>query len=113
MRPYFADSLSEFWRRWHMSLSFWTRDYIFYPISLSKTFGKLGKDMRSRVGDRVGKLFPVLCAQMATFVVIGIWHGAEFKYVAYGLYNAFIIILGLLLEPQLKAAVEKLEEVYA
>ena len=108
MRPYFADSLSEFWRRWHMSLSFWTRDYIFYPISLSKTFGKLGKDMRSRVGDRVGKLFPVLCAQMATFVVIGIWHGAEFKYVAYGLYNAFIIILGLLLEPQLKAAVEKL-----
>ena len=45
---------------------------------------------------------------MATFIVIGIWHGAEFKYVAYGLYNAFIIILGLLLEPQLKAAVAKL-----
>lgn len=108
MRPYFSDSLSEFWRRWHMSLSFWTRDYIFYPISLSKTFGKIGKNMRSKVGDRVGKLFPVLCAQMATFIVIGIWHGAEFKYVAYGLYNGFIIILGLLLDPYFKRTIEKL-----
>ena len=41
MRPYFSDSISEFWRRWHMSLSFWCRDYIFFTISLSKTFGKL------------------------------------------------------------------------
>ena len=43
MRPYFSDSISEFWRRWHMSLSFWCRDYIFFSISLSKTFGKAGK----------------------------------------------------------------------
>lgn len=108
IRPYFSDSLSEFWRRWHMSLSFWCRDYIFYSISLSKFFGKLGKSLRSLLGDRVGKLFPVLVAQMATFLTIGVWHGAEFKYIAYGLYNGGIIILGLLLEPYLKAAVKKL-----
>lgn len=107
-RPYFSDSISEFWRRWHMSLSFWCRDYIFFTISLSKTFGKLGKRLRSLLGDRVGKLFPVLVAQMATFLTIGLWHGAEFKYIAYGLYNGGIIILGLLLEPYLKAAVSKL-----
>ncbi len=108
MRPYFSDSISEFWRRWHMSLSFWCRDYIFYSISLSKFFGKLGKNLRSVLGDRVGKLFPVLVAQVATFLTIGLWHGAEFKYIAYGLYNGGIIILGLLLEPYLKALVEKL-----
>lgn len=101
-RPYFSDSLSEFWRRWHMSLSFWCRDYIFFPISLSKTFGKMGKNLRKVLGDRVGKLFPVLVAQMATFITIGLWHGAEFKYVAYGLYNGLIIISGLLLEPYFK-----------
>lgn len=91
-----------------MSLSFWCRDYIFYSISLSKFFGKIGKDLRSVLGDRVGKLFPVLVAQMATFLTIGLWHGSEFKYIAYGLYNGGIIILGLLLDPYLKAAVEKL-----
>lgn len=98
-RPYFSDSLSEFWRRWHMSLSFWCRDYIFFPISLSKAFGKMGKQLRNVLGDRVGKLFPVLIAQMTTFITIGLWHGAEFKYVAYGLYNGVIIIAALLLEP--------------
>lgn len=107
-RPYFSDSISEFWRRWHMSLSFWCRDYIFYTISLSKTFGKAGKSLRRILGDRVGKLFPVLVAQMATFLTIGIWHGAEFKYIAYGLYNGGIIILGLLMEPYLKRAVDVL-----
>ena len=108
MRPYFSDSLSEFWRRWHMSLSFWTRDYIFYSIALSKFFGKLGKNMRSVLGDRVGKLVPVIIAQYATFITIGLWHGAEFKYVAYGLYNGTVIVLALLLEPYFKKAIEKL-----
>ncbi len=108
MRPYFSHDLSEFWRRWHMSLSFWTRDYIFYSISLSKTFGKLGKNARKVLGDRVGKLVPVIIAQMATFLTIGLWHGAEFKYIAYGLYNGIIIISALLLEPYFKNAIEKL-----
>ena len=107
-RPYFSDSLSEFWRRWHMSLSFWCRDYIFFSISLSKTFGKMGKDLRSVLGDRVGKLFPVIVAQMATFLTIGLWHGAEFKYIAYGIYNGIVIISSLLLEPYFKKWIEAL-----
>lgn len=91
-----------------MSLSFWTRDYIFYSIALSKFFGKLGKDMRKILGDRVGKLVPVIIAQYATFITIGLWHGAEFKYVAYGLYNGTVIVLALLLEPYFKKTLEKL-----
>ena len=107
-RPYFSDSLSEFWRRWHISLSSWCRDYIFFPISLSRTFGKAGRNLRKVLGERVGKLFPIIIAQLATFVTIGLWHGAEFKYIAYGLYNALVIISGLLLEPYLKALAAKL-----
>lgn len=102
LRPYFAHDLSEFWNRWHISLSHWCRDYIFYPVAMSKFFGKAGKSLRSVLGDRVGKLFPVIIAQYCTFLTIGLWHGAEFKYIAYGLYNGTVIVLGLLLEPQFK-----------
>lgn len=101
-RPYFAASIPEFWRRWHITLGAWCRDYIFYPISLSKFFGKLGKNSRRICGERVGKLIPVIFAQLITFFVIGIWHGAEFKYIAYGLYQAVFIIGGILFEPYLK-----------
>lgn len=107
-RPYFSNSLSDFWNRWHISLSFWCRDYIFYPVALAKVFGKMGKSLRSIFGDRVGKLFPAIIAQYCTFLTIGLWHGAEFKYIAYGLYNGTIIVLALMLDPYFKAAIEKL-----
>lgn len=100
-RPYFAKSIPEFWRRWHITLGAWCRDYIFYPISLSKTFGKLGKRSRKIFGERIGKLLPVIIAQLITFFTIGIWHGAEFKYIAYGLYQAIFIIGGIVFEPYL------------
>ncbi|MDO4176998.1 MAG: MBOAT family O-acyltransferase [Bacillota bacterium] len=107
-RPYFSDSLSEFWRRWHMSLSFWCRDYIFYPVAMSKFFGRVGTNLRKTLGNHVGQLFPIIIAQYATFITIGIWHGAEFKYIAYGLYNGTIIVMGLLLEPLFVKWLEKL-----
>ena len=107
-RPYFSHDLSEFWNRWHISLSHWCRDYIFYPVTMSKFFGKAGKNLRNVFGDRIGKLFPVIIAQYCTFLTIGLWHGAEFKYIAYGLYNGTVIVLGLLCEPLLKGLIEKL-----
>jgi len=98
-RPYFAWDLTEFWHRWHISLSFWTRDYIFFPVAMSKPIGRLGKKCRSVLGDRIGKLIPVFIGQILVFLVIGMWHGAELRFIAYGLYNAFIIIIGTILEP--------------
>lgn len=107
-RPYFSDSVSEFWRRWHITLGNWCKDYIFFTVSLSPTFGKLGKKSRKYLGDRVGKLMPVIIAQILVFTTIGVWHGAEFKYIAYGWYQAVIIISGMLLEPYLKKLAELL-----
>ena len=98
-RPYFAVDLTDFWRRWHISLSFWTRDYIFFAVAMSKPIGKFGRKCRKVLGDRVGKLIPVFIGQICVFLIIGMWHGAELKYIAYGLYNASIIIAGMLLEP--------------
>ena len=82
-----------------MSLGQWCRDYIFYPIAMSKTFSRAGKKLRGVFGDRVGKLVPTIVAQLITFTIIGIWHGSEFKYLAFGLYQAVFILGGILFDP--------------
>ena len=98
-RPFFATSIADFWRRWHITLGSWTRDYIFYPLSLSKSFAKLGRMSRKFFGSYLGKLLPTFLAMLITFLVIGIWHGASWKFVAYGLYNGVLIFTGILIEP--------------
>ena len=98
-RPLFATSIADFWRRWHITLSAWMRDYIFYPLSLSKSFSKLGKSSRKILGNYLGKLFPTFLAMLITFLIVGIWHGASWKFVAYGLYNGILIFSGILFDP--------------
>ncbi len=98
-RPYFAKSLEEFWRRWHMTLGAWMRDYVFYPVSLSKGAARLGKKTKKWFGVRTGKMIPTFLAMFLTFFLVGIWHGAEWKYVGYGLWNGIIISGSILLQP--------------
>ena len=106
--PYISKSVTEFWRRWHISLSTWFRDYVFYPLSLSKFFSRLGKRCRKLLGNYIGKLIPVLIPQFIIFFLIGIWHGAEWKYIAFGCYNGTLIVLGILFEQPLQKLVKKL-----
>jgi len=98
-RPLFATSLADFWRRWHITLGAWMKDYLFYPISLSKPFIKLGKFSRRKIGGKLGKILPTSLATFIIYFVIGIWHGSSFKYIAYGFWNGAIITSSLLLEP--------------
>lgn len=107
-RPYLATSIPDFWRRWHITLGAWFRDYVFYPLSLSKFFAKVGKKGRKIFGNYVGKLLPVLIPQFIIFFLIGIWHGAEWKYIAFGLYNGTLIVLGILFDQPLKKLAKKL-----
>jgi len=107
-RPIFAVSLTDFWRRWHMSLGSWLKDYLFYPLSLSSAFTKLGRFARKRIPGTLGKIFPTTLATFIIYFVIGIWHGANYTYIAYGLYNGFIITGSLLLEPTFRKWREKL-----
>lgn len=98
-RPYFSTSLSEFWRRWHITLGSWMRDYIFYPLALTKRMSKIGKAANKYLGKKAGKVIPVAIANIVVFLVVGIWHGPYWHYVVWGLYNGFIIALSAILEP--------------
>lgn len=74
--PYISRSIKEFWRRWHMSLSYWFRDYLY--ISLG--------------GNRKGKTRTYINL-MIVFVLTGFWHGASWAFVVWGLYHGFFLIL--------------------
>ena len=95
-RPFFAVSVEDFWRRWHISLSRWMKDYLFYPLSLSRGFTKMGRLTRKLFGNNVGKLMPACIATVIVFLAVGMWQGPDWKFIAYGLWNGLLISLGML-----------------
>ncbi len=99
-RPYFGNSVGEYWRRWHMSLTNWMRDYVFYSLALSKLSNKIGKWGRAHFKGYIGKQMPTFLPTFTTFFLIGIWHGAGWGFIIYGFYNAIIIVGSQMLQPQ-------------
>lgn len=97
-QPYFAKSIEEFWRRWHITLGSWMKDYVFYPLSLSKLSGTIGKKARKVFGNNIGKKIPSFIAMFIVYFLVGFWHGPEWKYIAYGIWNGIFIMSGILLE---------------
>lgn len=98
-QPYFAVSLADFWRRWHISLGAWMRDYVFYPFALTKAMQRLGKWGISHLGKHIGRVLPACIGNILVFLIVGIWHGAESHYILWGLYNGLVIVLAELCDP--------------
>lgn len=97
-QPYYSTSIEDFWRRWHMTMGHWMRDYIFYPLTLSKSFTNLGRKSRNLLGQFAGKRLPAFVAMFIVYFAVGFWHGADWKYIVYGLWNGIFIMSGILLE---------------
>jgi alginate O-acetyltransferase complex protein AlgI len=87
--PYVSQSITEFWRRWHMTLSFWFRDYIFLPLAYA-TSRKLPKERY--LGLRADKVI-YLIATSVTFLLCGFWHGAAWTFIIWGAYMGFFLII--------------------
>jgi len=85
--PYFSTSLGDFWNRWHMSLTQWFREYLFFPIS---------RWLLVRTARRMPRLVQA-CATLTTMALIGLWHGAAWTYVVWGLWHGCLVILESLL----------------
>ena len=98
-RPYFSVSLGDFWRRWHISLGAWMRDYVFYPFALTRPVTRLSKAAKARLGADFGRALPAALGNILVFLLVGVWHGATANYVLWGLYNGLILAASALLEP--------------
>lgn len=77
--PYISKSITEFWRRWHISLSTWFREYVYIPLG----------------GNRKGNVYVNL---FIVFLLTGIWHGASWNFIVWGMYHGFFILLERLIQ---------------
>ena len=101
-RPFFSRTISEFWKRWHISLGAWFKDYIFYPITASKRMKNLTSSARKKIGNHFG---PLLAGSIALFCVWfcnGLWHGAAWSFIFFGMYHFVLILLGNVISPAVK-----------
>jgi len=98
-RPFFSKSIVEYWRRWHITMGTWFRDYVFYPISISTPMLNISKSSRKLLGEKIGKRVPVYLSTITVWFATGIWHGASWNFVVWGLLNCFVIIVSQECEP--------------
>lgn len=97
--PYFSMSLKEYWRRWHISMCNWFRDYVFYPVSSSNALQKFSKFSRKKFGESIGKRLPVYVASFVVWFSTGLWHGANWNFIVWGLANWAVLMISEELEP--------------
>ena len=91
-RPFFAQNVSEYWRRWHMSLTSWITDYVYMPLNVAfRGWGKWG----------------LYLATSINVILIGIWHGAQWGYLFFGIWHSIFLILAAAAEKSRKAFEKK------
>lgn len=105
--PYFSKTMGEFWRRWHISLQEWFKDYIYFPVSASNLIRKVKKLCKNtpKLAETFTACFPIL----VVWLITGIWHGAAWRFVVWGLFHAAVLILSHIFTPLLQKATSALK----
>lgn len=98
-RPYFAVTLKEYWHRWHISLCNWFKDYLFYPISTSPRLLAQSKQWKAAGREGLARRFTVYIGTLTVWLSTGIWHGASWNFILWGLFNGFFLLLAQEMEP--------------
>jgi len=100
--PFYSESMSEFWRRWHMTLGRFLKDYVLFPMQMSGWFRKLRKAYKNKVGKDFEKKYniPRYLTMLISWFIIGFWHGGGLNYIfGVGIYMWIVIVLGEALTP--------------
>jgi len=108
-QPFFAETIQEFWQRWHITLGAWLKDYILYPLLRTKFFMSLPVKWKDKLGKKKAKQYTTFIAMAVLWFAVGLWHGGAWKYIwGTGLLQCIYIIVSELLTPQFKKINEKL-----
>lgn len=109
--PFFSTSVAEFWRRWHITLGGYLRDYVLNPLLRSEWCRKLKKYCKNRFGKNYEKKcnIPLFLCMFITWFLVGFWHGGEWHYIiGVGLYMWALMVLGELTKPLCKKVIAML-----
>lgn len=99
IRPFSSKSLAEYWRRWHITLMTWLKEYIFYPLSVCGPVRGLARFAKDHAGAGVGKRVPLYVSSVVVWFITGIWHGANWNFVWWGIANCVVLLLSQELAP--------------
>ena len=101
--PFYSRSIAEFWRRWHITLGAWCKDYVYYPALRSKIISKTGKWTKKKFGKKASKNITLIMGMFVIWFTVGFWHGGAWKYIiGTGLLHGFYICVSELFGNQLK-----------
>lgn len=106
--PFFSRSAAEFWRRWHITLGNWFKDYVYVPVTTSSLTRTLRRKASKKFGSQGGKVVMTVIPLSTVWLLTGIWHGTGKNYIVWGLYWGFLIISSTLLEQPYKTLAKKL-----
>ncbi len=98
-RPFSSRSTKEYWRRWHITMGSWFRDYIFLPLSVTRPMLSLNKKLARRTSRAFASKTVAYIASAVTWLATGIWHGAGWNFIVWGMLNFLIITVSEALEP--------------
>lgn len=105
-QPFFARSIDEFWRRWHITLGAWFRDYLFYPISMSKAVQKISARCKNLLSPALVRMIPSYIALFFVWSATGLWHGKSWNFLLWGWINLLCIASGM----QFKSLYERIRK---
>ena len=92
-RPFSSQTTEEYWNRWHITMGSYFTDYVFYPMSISKPMQRLTVWGRAHLGNGIGMRLPVYLATLLTWFLTGLWHGASWNFIVWGLLNGAVILI--------------------
>ena len=100
--PFLSKNAAEFWRRWHITLGLWFKDYVYMPLAVSPTLMKFSGEIRKKGMKRFGKAMATIVPLSVVWILTGLWHGTGLNYLMWGIYWGVLIILSSVFEPELK-----------
>lgn len=98
--PFFSKTVPEFWRRWHMTLGGWFKDYVYYPCTISHFMKQLNKKTKKSMSERGSRFVTVVIPVFLTWVLTGLWHGTGKTYLCWGLYYGTLITISSAFQPE-------------